>query len=66
MAGDGVGVLLVRVVQGVVGEGDGVDERDEEEGPVVAAGRGGGVGAVVDGEEDVCRVGEVGQGVLEA
>lgn len=49
LAGDGVGELLVGVGEGVVGEGDTVDDGDQEERPVVAAGRRGGVGAVVDG-----------------
>ena len=57
--------MVVGGAEGVVVEGEAVEEADEEEGPVGAAFGEVGVGAVVDGEEDVgCRC-EVGEGVFE-
>jgi len=62
--GDLVGFLTVGGGEAVVVEGDAVDDGDEEEGPVRAGLGGVGVGAVVDGEEDVGYLTEVGEGAL--
>lgn len=48
-----VGVLSVAGVQGVIVEGDAVDDGDEEKRPVGSAFGYVGVAAVIDGEEDV-------------
>jgi len=46
-------------------EGHAIDNRDKEEGPVGAAFRDGGVACVIDWEEDVCCVSEVGKGTFD-
>jgi len=56
---------LVAGWEAVVVEGDAVDDADEEEGPVRAAFCGGDALVVVDGEEDVCDVCEVREGVFD-
>lgn len=49
-----VGILSVAGVEGVVVEGDAVDDGDEEKRPVGSTFSYVGIAAVVDGEEDVC------------
>lgn len=61
---DFVGFFFVVGHEAVVVEGYAVDDGDEEEGPVGAGFGDIGVAAVVDGEEDVGYVGEIGEGIL--
>ena len=63
--GGELGFAAVGRVEGVVVEGDAVDDADEEEGPVRATLGDLDVAAVVDGEEDVRCAGEVGEGFFE-
>ena len=63
--GDDRGFALVAGGEGVVVEGDAVDDGDEEEGPVGAAFGFDDGAAVVDWEEDVGCFGEVGEGFEE-
>jgi hypothetical protein len=65
LPGGVVGLGDVAGGHAVVVEGDAVDEGDEQQGPVGATFGDGDRVVVVDGQEDVGYVGEVGQGVLE-
>lgn len=59
------GIIAVLVAEGVVVEGHAIDDRDEEQRPVRAAFGNFDVVTVVDWEEDVCYLGEVGEGLLD-
>lgn len=58
-------LVVVRGDEGVVVEGHAVDDGDDEERPVRPAFGHHGVPRVVDGEEDVCCGGEVGEGFFQ-
>ncbi len=55
----------VSAAEGVVVEGDAVEDGDEKQGPVGAALGVGDVAVVVDGEEDVGDLGKIGQGAAD-